>query len=593
VTRPPPFHRNRRRGWLAPVGNFFDRVSYTWWKLRQRVGRIFNPRWLAHLLVQFGHRFMDGCRYPFYILGWLLKQAVGMFRAWWQIRNFRYLIQGLPALAGIIFIIVIAVYTVLRSEDGLQDLYARQAINSRFAADKRKEQLCYERLMQVQGVGDPRRLETQYALARVSRELGQEQRARFLLQELANPDVEGGLPAAHIERAREIWARSRRPQDIELAERHLRRALNKQPENQEANALMGLILYNTPASSGASRFDEAIPYLMKSNINDVWARLSLASIYKMRGDDQRAELYARPVLDFLLKRTENNIDDINYHLVLADAYVQIEEYEKAIDTLRKAYSFKKSDLYRSQLSNVYVAWYKRLARMPANALRERQMLDLLLSALEWDQRNVEALALFVYFMKPGGPNGPEREDAHKTLLALRGNNPYLHLWLGQKLLDQGKYDEAAKEWDLAYKLYPDSPIIANNFAWILTHGRRVVSAADPSREQVLLPPDLSRALAIINQVIERTPKEYPHRYQFHGTRGTIYLKMGMLDKAREDLVLASQGPRAANDQILQRQLIDLYDRLGLKEMANIHRKRLEEIFRRNSRDPQQATTTAN
>jgi tetratricopeptide (TPR) repeat protein len=579
----PPRHHKHRRGWFAPIGRFFDRISYSWWRFRQRVRRVFDFRWLTTRLTLFGHYFMSGFRYPFYIIGWLLRQAWSMIAAWWQIRNFRFLIQGLPALLGIIFISVVAVYTALRSSEGLQELYQRQALDARLSGVKQKEQLCYERLLQLHYSTDPRRLETQYGLARVSMEMGNRQRATFLLAELANPDTDQGFPLAHIESAWAIWHNpQRRAKELDLMERHLRRALSKQPDSPEANSLMGIMLANTYGPSGTLRHDEAIPFLLKSKQTDINARITLATIFKDRGDEQRAELYARPVLDYLLKLSAANIDEITYPLDLTTCYLKLNEFEKAIETAEKAYRNKKSELFRAMLSNCYVAWYRWLDKMPRNALRERQKLDVLLQSLDWDQTNVEALSYFVNFMKPGGGFANEREDAHKVLLALRGNNPYLHLWLGQKLFQENKFEEARQEWDMAYKLFPDSPIIANNFAWILTHG----SPAKQNLPNSGVAPDLGRAEAIINQVIARTPKEHPFRFQFHGTRGTIYLRLGQLDKAREDLVFASQGPNAVNDQVLHQQLIELYRRLGLNNRAEAHRRILEDIYRRNNRETQ-------
>src|SRR5205807_5888267 len=117
-------------------------------------------------------------------------------------------------------------------------------------------------------------------------------------------------------------------------------------------------------------------------------------------------------------------------------------------------------------------------------------------------------------------------------------------------LFEGKLEEARKEWELAYELNPDSPTIANNFAWMLAYG---------DNRAPVLAPDLQRALRMINQVIETVPKDYPHQPEFHGTRGTIYLKMGRYKEALADLLIASERPTAAADPILQTQLINVYE----------------------------------
>jgi tetratricopeptide (TPR) repeat protein len=226
------------------------------------------------------------------------------------------------------------------------------------------------------------------------------------------------------------------------------------------------------------------------------------------------------------------------------------------------------------LSNCYLRWFEKLAKLPPNPQREREMLQRLLQAMEWDNTNLVALKYFVRIMNTSGTDSDERRRAHQMLLALRGNNAYLHLWLGDNLNAEGKLDEARKEWDIAFRLNPDSAIIANNFAWILTHG---------STQQVSVAPDLIKAERIINEVINRTPDTDTNKPFFFGTRGTIYMKMGRYEDARADLVRASQRNGAIYDFNLQKQLMDVYRILGMNTMEQTHRKIYEEAIKKNTR----------
>lgn len=564
-----PRQRRRYQGWFAPLYRLRDSILDGWDSLTRFASRVFNFRWLTTSLSSWVQYLWWAVRYPFYLLSWLLGQLWSVLVAWWQIRNFRYLIQGLPALIGIIFIVIVTAYTYLRADDGLQEMYTRQAVDARLHADRNRARLCYERLMQLQFSGDPRRLETQYELGRLSEELGQKHRSLSLLQELANPENDEGYPDAHLARAKAIFQQSRRQkEDLLLMEKHLRRALKKQPEHQSVNGFIGMIL----ALQG--RTDEAIPFLLKSRPDDVDARLTLAKIYKMQGNQQQANLFVEPLINYLKNHASGEIDDVRYRMTLANAYMQIDEFENAIKVLETGYAMKKSDFFKISLSNCYMNWYIRLMSFPINPDRERQKLDCLVRSLEWDNTNVQAMNLFVTYMKNSGNDSNERKEAHKLLLALRGNNAYLHLWMGEKLHDEGKNDEAMKEWDLAFKLNPDSSIIANNFAWILTQG-----SSTPYRVE----PDLLKAERIITQVINRTLAEDRNRPYYFGTRGTIYMKMGRFEEARADLVAASQRPGALNDFNLQKQLAEVYERLKMPTLADTHRKLMAEIAKRNSR----------
>lgn len=564
----PPRRNRHHRGWAAPLWNLMDGIGYRWWKFKQFVARLFDFRWVTRQIGGFFEKLWWGVRYPFIVIGWLLQQAWSVMVAWWQIRNFRYLIQGLPALAGIIFILVVTAYTMLRADDGLQELYKRQALDARLRGDRQRAQLCYERLMQLQYVGDPSRLETQFNLGQLSLELQQYQRSRALLAELSNPDNDEGYTDAHIQKAQMIFQTSKRTkEDLDLMEKHLRRALKKQPENKRANGLLGILLWMR------GRNDEAIPPLLKSDPQDVDARLTLAKIYKAQGNQAQANLYIDPLIDYLKTNAQGEIDDIRFRMTLARAYMQLDDFQSAIKVLTNAYAMRKSEFFRTELSNCYLQWYYKLFTLPQTPDRERLKLDCVINALEWDDRNIQALSAFVDFMKPTGNDSPERDRAHRVLTALKGNNAYLHLYLGHKLYSEGKTAEAEAEWSLAYKLNPNSPIIVNNFAWILTHGNTATR----------LQPDLIRAESLINQVIARTAPDDANKPKYHGTRGTVYMKMGRFEEARSDFMIAIQHRDAVNDIPLQQQLVEVHERLRMTSVADVYRKMLAETIKRNTR----------
>jgi tetratricopeptide (TPR) repeat protein len=554
-------HRPRRRGWFAPVLNFFDQVGYSWWKFRRAVSRLLNTRWLAEQISHFGHRFMDGVRYPFYMIGWLLRQLGSMLVAWWQIRNFRYLIQGIPALATITVIIVIGAYTALRSDDGLQEMYLRSAVDSHSRGEKQKEQLCYERLMELQPVNDPKRQETIFRLALLCQDIPQVQRARSYITAISNLETNDGYPDAHVLVARDILTAGRNAEQWRLAEQHLRRALSKNPDHSDANFLLGFILTNQDQRR------EAIPYLQKvdsRNMNYyVQARLQIAQYFMMSGQPESAQFSLSQVIAALENKSRTELDDTTYRIFLARAFTMLEDFEKAVQVLEEGIRAKDNPFYRFELSNCYVSWFDYLTKSRKIPTPESEMnrLSKIINALKADPNNAVAIKHLVHFMSPSGMDANERAEAHRMQLARDGRNAFLRLWQGEKLFAESKFAEARKEWELAYEFNPDSFTIANNFAWILAYG---------DNKLPVLAPDLQRALRIINQVIETAPKGHPQLPYFHGTRGTIYLKMGRYKEALEELLLASQRPDAETNLILQSQLVDVYLKLGMRDDALGH-----------------------
>jgi tetratricopeptide (TPR) repeat protein len=573
--------RPRRRGRFAPLLNLFDSIGYSWWKFRRNLSRLLNTRWLTEQLSYYGHRFMDGCRYPFYMIGWLLRQLGSMLVAWWQIRNFRYLIQGIPALATIVVVIVIGAYTMLRSDDGLQEMYSRNAIEANVRGESSKAQLCYERLMILQPVNDPKRQETIFRLALLCRQqtpIPQIQRANSYITAIANPDTNDGYADAHVYLAQDLLSnQTRTPERWKLAEQHLRRALQKNPEHSDANYWLGIILWNQEQSR------EAIPFLLKVDARNaayfVPARLTVAQYFMANGQQIQAQNSLSQVIETLQNKARTDLDDISYRVYLARAYKMLDEFEKAVEVLEEGIRVKNSDFYHFELSNCYVSWFDYLGKSRRTATPESEMnrLTMLMNALKADPNNAIAIKHLVHFMSRSGIDADERAEAHRMQLARDGRNAFLRLWKGEKLLQEGKTDEARKEWELAYQYNPDSPIIANNFAWILTFG---------DNKMPPLTPDLQRALRIINQVIEGTPKTNPNLPYFHGTRGTIYKQMGRNREALDELLLAcqrTQAPRAEDDLILQSQLVDVYLKLGMRDDALGHqllidkyRKKMEE-----------------
>src|SRR5262249_53241960 len=163
--------------------------------------------------------------------------------------------------------------------------------------------------------------------------------------------------------------------------------------------------------------------------------------------------------------------------------------------------------------------------------------------------DLELLKRLVAISRTTGPETEEAKALLESLLAQGKCVGTLHFLLGMHALDQKKMDEAKLHLNQAYQLSPNLPAVANNLAGVLAH-------ADP--------PELTRALGIINSVLEKHPSDL----NFRETRGQIYVKLEKWKEALEDLEAAL--PAFPKDRNLHQSLAKTYQQLGIPTMAAQH-----------------------
>jgi Flp pilus assembly protein TadD len=148
--------------------------------------------------------------------------------------------------------------------------------------------------------------------------------------------------------------------------------------------------------------------------------------------------------------------------------------------------------------------------------------------------------------------GPEGDAARSTLTRMlaQGEPPaLLHLLLGNDAWQQGRLAEARIQMDLAFKSAPQMPYVANNMAMLLT---------------LATPPDLERALAIIQSVLTNAPANP----EFRDTRGKILLKLGRYEEAITDLEFALPSVKPASST--HEALAQACQAIGLSRLAQEH-----------------------
>jgi len=151
-----------------------------------------------------------------------------------------------------------------------------------------------------------------------------------------------------------------------------------------------------------------------------------------------------------------------------------------------------------------------------------------------------------------GAEGDTARQAVNQLLAAGENVALLHFCLGGLAWQQGDLEKTRFHFDAAYASAPQAPDIANNLAAVLANGEK---------------PDLARALAIIQPLVERFPN---HPY-YRDTRGQILLRLGRDREAVQDLEFSLaklDDPRPTHKALAQ-----AYRKLGISDLAEEHERR--------------------
>jgi tetratricopeptide (TPR) repeat protein len=455
------------------------------------------------------------------------------------------LLAGVPAILATGGVLVLAGAAALTEPGGIRARYYREASLFLESRNHRAALLGFERVAALDGPnGVDRRVE--YDLAVCLNALGQDTRAKTLMDRLAPDDGAGFAPAHAWKAARLLAGANRSPAAIRDAESHLLHALQDAPNTIEAHNNLGEFYLATGWP------ERAIPYLEKLVVARPELLLTLARVLQARGDRFPARERAAVARKLFQKRAEDNPSDFGSRLRWVEAAVFLEDFPSAVSALEPEAGLRRDDGYARALSQVYTAWADAVGREPGSDLTRR--VALLQQGLDLDPSNEALIGRFARLIRAGGEEGARAGEALRALVASgRATGPVLFA-LGLEAWLAGRRSEACLHWGEASRLDPGSPVIANNLACAL--------AAGPD-------PDLTRALAIINPVIALRPDEP----RFRETRGQILARLERWQEALPDLkaALAVYPDRAD----LHRALAETYVHLNAPSMAAEHRRRAD------------------
>ncbi len=497
----------------------------------------------------------------------LFASVLRWLRAFRQRQSIRYLLLGLPALLAAIGVGVIGFMIFVDPVEmrvfhyrgaGVQALRDKNLSTAEVAyerlamMDESQPEYRYRLALTVQAMSEQEMVAAQKEIAqqhedaaKAHRKQAEElfNRTRAMMGTLAIPDKQGYAPA-HIWWARILMAQAATPDTIQLAEKHLRRALQINTDDVDANQLLGQLYMYT------GQLKTAETHLLNAARSRPGVNLTLAEMYRRQGARDLARLHAEKAQRFFRPEAQADIDNNGARIGWAQATMYLEDFPTAVGILQEGARLSGASIYNGQLSRAYVAWAESLARNPKAPVGER--LALLERAVQLDFGNLNALVRLAAITKTADEASAEKARAALRVLLAEGKSPAIvHLLLGMDAQAHDKVEEARLHYEQAYKLSPQTPVVVNNLAWALAHSEK---------------PDLKEALNLINTVLQRAPNQL----RFRETRGQILAKMGQYEEALPDLEAALRVLNGHAD--LHRTLAETYRKLGKQDMAAEHER---------------------
>jgi tetratricopeptide (TPR) repeat protein len=468
-------------------------------------------------------------------------RTVRRFKRWLRSRDRRLLRRGLPAVLGFVAWLVFGTCLFLWSPREAESRYNGIADKALARKDFETARIATQRLL---GIGHEPRRQHLFDLALSLGGLGRDKDAVSLLGTVAPLDRPGYLPG-HLFIAQTLLAKTNATlQEIGSAEQHLKYVIALNPQSLDADELLGRIYVRL------GKWEQAEKYLSDVVSSRPQTALLLAAALKAQGDTVGARSWAERAARFHREKVESaKLDVPASRLAWADALAMIEDYKGAFTVLEAGWKQYENQAYLSPMGEVCALWVDSLTRNRSGDLTAQ--VALIQRGLEYAPQNETLLQHLIALSHMAGPEGGA---AHATITRMLtdGNAPaILHFTLAIDAWQHGHPDTARQHFALAFGSASQLPFVANNMAMILAVGDK---------------PDLPRALAIIQPVLDR----FPNNPSFRETRGQVLVRLGRWQEGVADLEFAL--PQLASTRSTHSALADAYRGLGLRDLAAEHER---------------------
>jgi len=320
--------------------------------------------WLRFHLAGAGAAIARQFAYLPYSAGVARARAAALLQQWRDRRNLRYIVQGLPAILALLTALAVGFFAVVLPRAELVLRYREAADKSLKGDDVGAAWIGYARLALL----DPTGPEGRFGLGEIASRAGDNHRAAVYILPLA-PRHELGYPPAHVWRARQLLSQPQVTADnLVEAEAHLARALQGDPENYEAQALLAKVYLDT------NRVEQAEPLVDVYGTAWPLVGMQLARLYNERQEPVKAARLAERMVHPLQKRLQEHPDDYPTRLLLAEAFAVQGNFPQAAHLLREGLAVYPEAPLGVPLANTYLQWADVLGRDPQTPVAQRRNL---------------------------------------------------------------------------------------------------------------------------------------------------------------------------------------------------------------------------
>ncbi len=456
--------------------------------------------------------------------------------------QFWNLVKGIPALAVILAAAILMAN--VRSNPVAGSVYlnaARQAVEQK---DFKRAELFFDRAVKLDG----ERSEVLFEIANMSFATGDTARACMLLDRIAPLSSRGYAPA-HITQAQLILAKATKFEQLSLAESHLIHATSGRDRYPAADAMLGQLYIQTQEPQ------KAVEALLRACESNKQYLLLLARANSLAGDRQEAERKAQLAVEYYRGLSEAQPTNLQLRMNWAEATTFLLRFEEAIRILEHGLSLNGDEVrLRKAMGEVYIAWFDNLlSEQPRDYAAQ---FEVLAAGIHANPGEVNFLQRAMTIIQRDDPLADNARAIMRQMISSGKGAALAHMILGTDAIEQKDLQPAVTHLEIAIQLDPTMAVAANNLAWTLAFSD---------------PPQLDRALALIDAVANRWPDFGPYR----DTRGQILAKMERWEEALKDLQVAL--PQLSKERQLHETLAVVYEKLGLPEMAIEHRRLAENL----------------
>lgn len=459
--------------------------------------------------------------------------------AWFQTRPYRLLWSALPALlASLALTATGTLCLVARWPGRTPDYYLTVARRALVEKDYETARVASQRLLQA---GANKQLAL-FFLAMSFDGLGRKQDAAAVLSAVAPPGQPVYAPA-HLYAAKSLLNHTNlTTPDLLLAETHLKHVLAIDPACTEADDILGRLYART------QRWEPAKQHLSTAAASSPYAGVTLAALLADLGEFDRARECAAAAENRFRKLAGQDAGP-GLRLAWAKAKALQDDFPAAIALLQAGRGSLSESAYAAAMGEIYCLWAQQTARTRPDDLPAH--VTLLQKGLAFAPKDPRLLKLLADLSARSEAAAEPARQTMQQLLA-QGHAPdLLHFLLGSAAWAKGDTALARQHFQLAYENSPNAALVANNLAYLLAVGE---------------PPDLPRALNIINPLIE----QYPDNPHYRDTRGQIFARLGRWREAVADL--ESALPRLTQKGQTHAALAAAYRGLGMAQLAAEHER---------------------